>query len=186
MTVLGEVDSIAVKPYTENEYGFFVRVAPGVSGLLHKSKLSDNRLLNPSELLSTGEKITVQILDIDKASRKVSLGYKDVESNREELKAREKTAIERRMANMSAGRVLQGRVTSILFDNKSDVSENRGIGAIVRLPNGVEGLLHISDCSDKPLTSLFDLFSPGDTLLVEVKAVGPDTGSVHLRLKEAL
>jgi len=117
-----EVEGV-VKNITE--YGAFVDLG-GVDGLLHVTDMAWRRVNHPSEILSIGETIKVQVIKINKETHRISLGMK-------QLQADPWDAVESKFA---LGSVHQGRVTNIT-----------DYGAFVELEAGVEGLVHVSEMS---------------------------------------
>ncbi|MGJ8621394.1 MAG: 30S ribosomal protein S1 [Yoonia sp.] len=117
-----EVDGV-VKNITE--YGAFVDLG-GVDGLLHVTDMAWRRVNHPSEILSIGETIKVQVIKINKETHRISLGMKQLQDDPWD-------AVE---AKFSIGSVHQGRVTNIT-----------DYGAFVELEAGVEGLVHVSEMS---------------------------------------
>ncbi|MEJ6403632.1 30S ribosomal protein S1 [Yoonia sp. 2307UL14-13] len=117
-----EVDGV-VKNITE--YGAFVDLG-GVDGLLHVTDMAWRRVNHPSEILSIGETIKVQVIKINKETHRISLGMKQLQDDPWD-------AVE---AKFALGSVHQGRVTNIT-----------DYGAFVELEAGVEGLVHVSEMS---------------------------------------
>ncbi|MDO6589003.1 30S ribosomal protein S1 [Loktanella sp. D2R18] len=117
-----EVDGV-VKNITE--YGAFVDLG-GVDGLLHVTDMAWRRVNHPSEILTIGETIKVQVIKINKETHRISLGMKQLQEDPWD-------AVE---AKFSLGSVHQGRVTNIT-----------DYGAFVELEAGVEGLVHVSEMS---------------------------------------
>ncbi|MBE0412463.1 MAG: 30S ribosomal protein S1 [Yoonia sp.] len=117
-----EVDGV-VKNITE--YGAFVDLG-GVDGLLHVTDMAWRRVNHPSEILSIGETIKVQVIKINKETHRISLGMKQLQDDPWD-------AVEQKFA---LGSVHQGRVTNIT-----------DYGAFVELEAGVEGLVHVSEMS---------------------------------------
>ena len=107
------------------EYGAFVDLG-GVDGLLHVTDMAWRRVNHPSEILSIGETIKVQVIKINKETHRISLGMKQLQDDPWD-------AVE---AKFSLGSVHQGRVTNIT-----------DYGAFVELEAGVEGLVHVSEMS---------------------------------------
>ncbi len=117
-----EVDGV-VKNITE--YGAFVDLG-GVDGLLHVTDMAWRRVNHPSEILTIGETIKVQVIKINKETHRISLGMKQLQTDPwDEVEAK-----------FSLGSVHQGRVTNIT-----------DYGAFVELEAGVEGLVHVSEMS---------------------------------------
>ena len=117
-----EVDGV-VKNITE--YGAFVDLG-GVDGLLHVTDMAWRRVNHPSEILTIGETIKVQVIKINKETHRISLGMKQLQEDPWD-------AVE---AKFTLGSVHQGRVTNIT-----------DYGAFVELEAGVEGLVHVSEMS---------------------------------------
>ncbi|WP_267895718.1 30S ribosomal protein S1 [Loktanella sp. Alg231-35] len=117
-----QVDGV-VKNITE--YGAFVDLG-GVDGLLHVTDMAWRRVNHPSEILTIGETIKVQVIKINKETHRISLGMKQLQDDPWD-------AVE---AKFSLGSVHQGRVTNIT-----------DYGAFVELEAGVEGLVHVSEMS---------------------------------------
>mgnify|MGYP001816722824 CR=1 FL=1 len=107
------------------EYGAFVDLG-GVDGLLHVTDMAWRRVNHPSEIVSIGETVKVQIVKINKETHRISLGMKQLQEDPWD-------AVER---NYPLGSTHQGRVTNIT-----------DYGAFVELEAGVEGLVHVSDMS---------------------------------------
>ncbi len=107
------------------EYGAFVDLG-GVDGLLHVTDMAWRRVNHPSEILTIGETIKVQVIKINKETHRISLGMKQLQDDPWD-------AVE---AKFSLGSVHQGRVTNIT-----------DYGAFVELEAGVEGLVHVSEMS---------------------------------------
>ena len=119
----GQVVDGVVKNITE--YGAFVDLG-GVDGLLHVTDMAWRRVNHPSEILSIGETVKVQVVKINKDTHRISLGMKQLQSDPWDTVA-EKFPI---------GSVHKGRVTNIT-----------DYGAFVELEAGVEGLVHVSEMS---------------------------------------
>lgn len=67
------------------DFGSFVELEPGVEGLVHISEISEDRILKPSDVLKTGDKVTVKILEINKETQKISLSIKDAKNKTEDF-----------------------------------------------------------------------------------------------------
>ncbi|APE42403.1 30S ribosomal protein S1 [Sulfitobacter alexandrii] len=107
------------------EYGAFVDLG-GVDGLLHVTDMAWRRVNHPSEILSIGETIKVQVIKINKETHRISLGMKQLQEDPWDLVA----------AKYPLETVHTGRVTNIT-----------DYGAFVELEPGVEGLVHVSEMS---------------------------------------
>jgi small subunit ribosomal protein S1 len=105
------------------EFGAFVDLGGGIQGLLHVSEMGWSRVTNPNEIVAPGDQITVKVLRVDDATRKISLGLKQLMDDPWTKVA----------ANYEVGQVRTGRVTRVA-----------DFGAFVELEPGIEGLAHAS------------------------------------------
>ncbi|SIO55514.1 SSU ribosomal protein S1P [Rhodovulum sp. ES.010] len=119
----GDVVDGVVKNITE--YGAFVDLG-GVDGLLHVTDMAWRRVSHPSEIVSIGETIKVQVIKINKETHRISLGMKQLQEDPWDTV----------QAKFPIGTVHKGRVTNIT-----------DYGAFVELEPGVEGLVHVSEMS---------------------------------------
>ena len=160
--------------------GAFVEIAQGVSGLVHKSDLTGYRR-SVSEILTVGSQVMVQVIAVDSSNNRVSLSYTQVESNRQALDAEVVASKQGKIAELIIGQTLLGRVKVMLHrQSLENPQEKRCNAAIVTLPNGVDALLHHSDCSDGKMDDIGGLFKTGDVILVTVKGTDLDNGRVQL------
>lgn len=145
-------------------FGIFVGVEEGIDGLIHLSDISwKHRVKHPSELYKKGQEIEAMVLNIDVANEKFSLGVKQIEKNPwDELD--EKYAI---------GAVVSGKVTNLT-----------DFGIFIELEEGIEGLVHISELSQKRVKASSDLFAVGDTVSAVVKNVDVKNRKIRLSVKE--
>lgn len=158
---VGAVVKTEVKSLTN--YGAFVEVEPGVEGLIHISDLSwTKKISHPSEMLKKGDMIEAVLLTVDKESKKITLGIKQLTENPWE--SIEKT--------MPIGSTVKGKVTKIT-----------AFGAFVELDNGIEGLIHVTELSDEAFGKVEDIVSIGDTVSAQVLKVDPEHKKIALSLK---
>lgn len=122
---LAEGDEVEGVVKNITEYGAFVDLG-GVDGLLHVTDMAWRRVNHPSEILSIGETIKVQVIKINKETHRISLGMKQLQDD-------PWTIVEEKYP---LGSVHKGRVTNIT-----------DYGAFVELEPGVEGLVHVSEMS---------------------------------------
>ncbi len=158
-TVDAEVKSLT-------NYGAFVELEPGIEGLIHISDLSwIKKISHPSELLEKGDRVKAMILSVDKESKKITLGLKQVDENPWEN-------IEK---IMPAGSLVKGVITKIA-----------AFGAFVELENGIEALIHVTELSDQPFGKVEDLVQQGDRITAKVLRIDPEQKKIALSLKEHL
>lgn len=156
----GETRTGEVKRVTD--YGAFVDVG-GIDGLLHVSEMSWKRISDPREVVKEGDKIEVKILKVDRERGRVSLGLKQVKGD-----PWAKVATE-----LPVGTVTKGRVVSVA-----------DFGVFVELAEGVEGLVHISQLSDKRVGHPSEVVRVGDELKVKVLKVNPKERRISLTARE--
>jgi small subunit ribosomal protein S1 len=146
------------------DFGAFIELEPGVDGLLHISDMSWTRSVgHPSEVIKKGQEIETQILNIDKDQKRISLGLKQVQPDPWTT-----VALRYPMGSRVTGKVV--RLTDF--------------GAFVELESGVDGLLHISQMSNRPITQPSELVNVGDELTLLVIRVDPNERRIGLSLKE--
>jgi small subunit ribosomal protein S1 len=146
------------------DFGAFVELEPGVDGLLHISDMSWTRNVgHPSEILKKGQEIETQILNVDKENKRISLGLKQIQPDPWS------TVAER----YPMGARVTGKVVRLT-----------DFGAFVELEPGVDGLLHVSQMSHRPVTRADELVNVGDELSLLVIRVDPTERRIGLSLKE--
>lgn len=143
-------------------FGAFVDLG-GVDGLIHISDLSWNRVRHPEDVVKEGENIKVKILDIDKDKERISLGLKQILPEPWEL-FEEKYKV---------GDIVEGTVVNIL-----------DFGAFVRLDVGVDGLVHVSQISNKHVAKPSDVLNVGDKIKVKIINIKSDEKKISLSMKE--
>lgn len=159
----GQVVDGVVKNITD--YGAFVDLG-GIDGLLHVTDIAWRRVNHPSEVLSIGETIKVQIVRINHESHRISLGMKQLQADPWE-------GIE---AKYPVGAKFSGRVTNIT-----------DYGAFVELEPGIEGLIHVSEMSwTKKNVHPGKIVSTSQEVEVMVLEVDPDKRRISLGLKQTL
>jgi len=145
------------------DFGAFVDLG-GVDGLIHISDLSWNRIKHPSEVVTEGQKVNVKVLAFDREKNRISLGLK--QTMEEPWIAFSK--------NVNIGDIVEGTVVNLL-----------DFGAFVRLKEGVDGLLHVSQISKDHVNKPSDVLSIGDKIKVKVIDINGDEKKISLSLKEA-
>src|SRR3989441_302753 len=146
------------------DFGAFVELEPGVDGLLHISDMSWTRNVgHPSEILKKGQELETQILNLDRENKRISLGLKQIQPD-------PWTTVAQRypMGSRVTGKIV--RLTDF--------------GAFVELEPGVDGLLHISQMSSRPIGRPDELVSVGDELTLLVIRVDANERRIGLSLKE--
>lgn len=147
-------------------YGAFVELEPGVEGLIHISDLSwIKKVSHPSEVLRKGDVVDAIILSVDRESKKITLGVKQLSNNPWE--SIEKT--------MPVGSLVKGKVSKIT-----------AFGAFVELDSGIEGLIHVTELSDQAFGKVEDVVSKNDEVTAKVIKLDPEHKKIALSIKEYL
>jgi len=154
--VTGEVKNIA-------DFGAVVDLG-GIDGLLHITDMSWGRINHPSELLKMGQKVEVKVLNIDREKEKIALGLKQREASP--------------WAEIEKKYPVQSRVTGSVVNIMS-------YGAFVRLEDGIEGLVHISEMSwTRRVNHPSEVVQPGQSVEVVVLEINKDKQEISLGMKQ--
>lgn len=141
-------------------YGAFVDVE-GVDCFIHISDLSYDRVSNVQDVIKEDETYTFRVIKLDKENKKVSLGIKQLD-----ISPRIKT-----IQSLNGGEVFKGIVSKIL-----------PFGALVKLENGVEGLLHISNATDNLQKRIYEIVKIEQEITVEVIDIDRERNRLGLKL----
>ncbi len=146
-------------------YGAFVKLEPGIEGLVHISEMSWTKRINhPSELVSIGDQIEVQVLNINKEKQEISLGMKQVQPNPWDKVAE----------RYPPGTVITGTVRNLT-----------NYGAFIEIEEGIDGLLHVSDMSwVRKVNHPSEVVTKGDKVTCVVLNVDQERKRVALGLKQ--
>jgi len=145
------------------DFGAFVDIGNGVEGLLHVSEMAWSRVRHPSDVVSEGEKIKVMVLRIDRDKERISLGLKQTLPDPwEDIGKR-----------YEVGDVVTGEVTRVV-----------DFGAFVKLEDGVEGLVHISQLADRHVDDPEEVVSSGDEVAVKIVSIDEEARRIGLSIKE--
>jgi small subunit ribosomal protein S1 len=144
-------------------FGAFVDLG-GVDGLVHVSELSWKHIDHPSEVVEVGNEVTVEVLDIDLDRERVSLS----------LKATQEDPWRQFARTHAIGQVVPGKVTKLV-----------PFGAFVRVQDGIEGLVHISELAERHVEIPEQVVQVGDELLVKVIDIDLERRRISLSLKQA-
>jgi len=144
-------------------FGAFVDLG-GVDGLVHVSELSWKHIDHPSEVVEVGQEVTVEVLDIDLDRERVSLS----------LKATQEDPWRQFARTHAIGQVVPGKVTKLV-----------PFGAFVRVQDGIEGLVHISELAERHVEIPEQVVQVGDELMVKVIDIDLERRRISLSLKQA-
>jgi len=159
---IGTVVKGAVRNITN--FGVFIGIEEGIDGLVHVSDISwKHRVAHPSEFFKKGQEVEAVVLNIDIENEKFSLGIKQIEKNPwEDLPQK-----------YAPGSVVTGKIT-----NFTD------FGLFVEIEEGIEGLVHISEISQKRVKTSAELYAVGDTVSAVVKSIDTKLKKIRLSIKE--
>ena len=145
------------------DFGAFVDLG-GIDGLLHITDMSWARIGHPSEMVQIDQEIEVQVLHIDRDREKIALG----------MKQRTASPWAKVADKYPVGTVCMGTVVNVM-----------SYGAFVKLEDGVEGLVHISEMSwTKRVSHPSELVKPGDEVEVVVLAINKEKQEISLGMKQ--
>lgn len=164
-TIEGLHEGAIVQGVVKNimDYGAFVDIG-GIDGLLHINDISWKRINKPTEVLKVGDEIKVQILKLDIANRRISLGMKQATAD----------PWKEALNKYQVGTRVKGKVVNLT-----------DFGAFVELEEGVEGMIHVSEMSwIRKIKHPSSILSTGETVEVVVLDIDPSTRKIALGLKQ--
>ncbi|MEQ8159862.1 MAG: 30S ribosomal protein S1 [Smithellaceae bacterium] len=145
-------------------FGVFVGIEEGIDGLVHVSDISwKHRVTHPAEHFKKGQEVEAVVLNVDIENEKFSLGIKQIEKNPWEDLAQKYVP----------GSIVTGKIT-----NFTD------FGIFVEIEEGIEGLVHISEISQKRVKSSSELYSVGDSVSAYVKSIDAKAKKIRLSIKD--
>ena len=147
-------------------YGAFIEIETGIEGLIHVSEMSWTKRINKaSEVLAVGDEVEAVVLDIDRDSRKISLGLRQKERNPWEVLAEK----------YPAGKHIVGKVRNMT-----------NYGAFVEIENDIDGMIHVSDMSwTRKINNPNEVLKPGQEVEVVILEINPEQQRISLGLKQA-
>lgn len=157
-------DKVTGKVKRLTDFGAFIDVG-GVDGLLHITDISWVKVKHPSDVLKNGQEIEVVILNVDPEKKRISLGLKQLTPKPWDL-APEKYLV---------GSTVEGKVVRIL-----------PFGAFVSLEPTIDGLVHISQITNRRLEKVEDMLRVGDVIQAKVMAVDPAKKRITLSMRALL
>jgi small subunit ribosomal protein S1 len=154
--VQGTVRSIA-------PFGVFIDLG-GIDGLVHKSELSWNKVNNPETAYAIGDEVEAEVIDINHERGRISLSIRRLQPD----------PWQESVAKYTIGDVIAGTVTKLV-----------NFGAFVRVEEGLEGLIHISELSNQRVAHPGDVVKEGDTLNLRIISLDSERHRLGLSLKQA-
>lgn len=159
--VVGDVVEGRVSRLTQ--FGAFVDIG-GVDGLVHISEISYKHVDKPSDVLKVGQDVKVKVIGIDNDRNRISLSIKQTEPS----------PFEQATANLNEGDIIEGEVKSLT-----------NFGAFVEVADGIQGLVHVSEISNKHVDKPSDVLTVGQKVKVKVLNVDPSERRISLSIKQA-
>src|SRR4029079_8453573 len=144
-------------------FGAFVDLG-GVDGLVHVSELSWKHIDHPSEVVAVGDEVTVEVLDVDMDRERVSLS----------LKATQEDPWQHFARTHQIGQIVPGKATKLV-----------PFGAFVRVEEGIEGLVHISELAERHVEIPEQVVQIGDSVMVKIIDIDLERRRISLSLKQA-
>lgn len=150
----GKVTSLA-------DFGAFVNIS-GADGLVHLSEISWDRIQHPSEVLKVGQEVQVKIISIDREKKRIGLSIRQLQEDPWMEKA----------SRYQVGQLIEGTITRLTK-----------FGAFARIDDDVEGLIHISEISEKRIEHPKELLKEGDVVTLRVIKVDAENHRIGLSLR---
>ncbi len=165
LSEINEGDTIEGTVKTILDYGMFINIGP-LDGFVHLKDMSWGHITHPKHLFNIGDKVKVKILEINRENEKISMGIKQLTEDPWNTFIKE----------YKKGDVVKGEVTK-LFD----------YGAFVKIFQGVEGLLHVSEMSwTKRVNHPKEILKKGDILETKILEIDEENKKLSLGLKQVL
>ncbi len=159
--VVGDIVEGRVSRLTN--FGSFVDIG-GVDGLVHISEISYKHVDKPSDVLKVGQDVKVKVIGIDNDRHRISLSIKQTEPS----------PFEQATANLNEGDIIEGEVKSLT-----------NFGAFVEVADGIQGLVHVSEISNKHVDKPSDVLTVGEKVKVKVLNIDPSERRISLSIKQA-
>ena len=159
--VVGDVVEGKVSRLTN--FGAFIDVG-GVDGLVHISEISYKHVDKPSDVLKVGQDVKVKVIGIDNDRHRISLS----------IKQSEPSPFEQATADLNEGDIFEGEVKSLT-----------NFGAFVEVADGIQGLVHVSEISNKHVDKPSDVLKVGQSVKVKVLNIDPSDRRISLSIKAA-
>jgi small subunit ribosomal protein S1 len=144
------------------DFGAFVDLG-GIDGLIHISELSWNHIDHPSEVVSIGDEVNVQVLEIEFDRERISLGLRQTQED----------PWKERASKYSVGQVCGGRATKLV-----------PFGVFVEIEEGLEGLIHISELAHRHVEMPQEIVKPNETVEAKIVGIDFDKRRVSLSIKQ--
>ncbi len=152
----GRVTSLA-------DIGAFVNIG-GADGLVHVSEISYDRITHPSEALKVGDEVKVKIISIDKERRRIGLSIRQLQND----------PWSTQVNALKVGQLVEGEITRLT---------NFGAFAKLNIPGDMEGLIHISELSDKRVDHPKEILKVGDRVALRILRIEEENRRIGLSMR---
>jgi small subunit ribosomal protein S1 len=150
----GRVTSLA-------DFGAFVNIS-GADGLVHLSEISWDRITHPNEVLKVGQEVKVKIISIDRDKKRIGLSIRQLQDD----------PWAQQVSRYQIGQLVEGTITRLTK-----------FGAFARLDDDIEGLIHISEISDKRIEHPREVLHEGDVLTLRVIKIDAENHRIGLSIR---
>ena len=144
------------------KYGLFV-TAKGLEGLVHLSEISWDKISNPSDLYKVGDDVKVQIIGMEEEGRRVAYSIKRLQDD----------VWDDAISKYKVGQIIKGTVQKIV-----------DYGVFIKIEDGINGLIHISELSNTKFDDINNMVKIGDVLDLKVLSISPIERHLGLSLKK--
>ncbi len=151
----GRVTSLA-------EFGAFVNIS-GADGLVHLSEISWERINHPGDVLKVGQEVKVRVISIDRDKKRIGLSIRQLQED----------PWSQQVAHYQVGMLVQGTITRLTK-----------FGAFARLEGDVEGLIHISEISERRIEHPKEVLKEGDVVTLRIIKIDPANHRIGLSLRK--
>lgn len=162
LSQLAEGDRVSGRVRSICHFGAFVDLG-GIDGLIHISELSWQRVAHPNEIVAVGQDVDVLVMNVDRAQRRVALSLK-------RLRPDPWASVEQRY---QIGQLITGEVTNVV-----------DFGAFIRIEEGLEGLIHISELAEGTFLHPRNVVQEGQTVTLRVLNIDPRSRRLGLSLRQ--
>ena len=152
----GRVTSLA-------DFGAFVNIG-GADGLVHVSEISYDRITHPSEALKVGDEVKVKIISVDKERRRIGLSIRQLQND----------PWSRQVNALKVGQLVEGEITRLT---------NFGAFAKLNIPGDMEGLIHISELSEKRVEHPKEILKVGDRVALRILRIEEENHRIGLSMR---
>ena len=152
----GRVTSLA-------DFGAFVNIG-GADGLVHVSEISYDRITHPSEALKVGDEVKVKVISVDKERRRIGLSIRQLQND----------PWSSQVNALKVGQLVEGEITRLT---------NFGAFAKLNIPGDMEGLIHISELSDKRVEHPKEILKVGDKVTLRILRIEEENHRIGLSMR---